>query len=174
MDDDHKVPISLYPKSMRASVDRTLDTIYTPINNGVYRAGFATEQAAYEEVVNELFAALDHWERVLEGQRFLRGAVVTEADTAMFTTLLRFDPVYFGHFKCNVRRISDYPQRSNYLRDMFQLPGVAALTTTAATHRSIRHAPCRWAPRSTCKHRTTAAAMAGSCSPRPSDAATDL
>ncbi len=123
----HGVPITLCPKSLRASVDKTLDAIYMPINNGVYRAGFATEQAAYEEAVHELFAALDHWERVLAKQRFLCGEVVTEADIAMFTTLLRFDPVYVGHFKCNIRRIADYPQLSNYLRDMYQLPGVAAL-----------------------------------------------
>ena len=123
----HTIPITLYPKSMRAQVDRTLDQIYAPINNGVYRAGFATEQTAYEEAVRELFAALDHWDGVLAKQRFLCGEVVTEADIAMFTTLLRFDPVYVGHFKCNVRRISDYPQLSNYLRDLYQLPGVAAL-----------------------------------------------
>jgi putative glutathione S-transferase len=123
----HRIPISLYPKSMRASVDRTLDAIYTPINNGVYRAGFATQQAAHEEAVRELFAALDRWEKVLAKQRFLCGEVVTEADIALFTTLLRFDAVYFGHFKCNVRRIADYPQLSNYLRDMVQLPGVAGV-----------------------------------------------
>ncbi len=123
----HTIPITLAPKSMRAQVDRTLDQIYAPINNGVYRAGFATEQAAYAEAVRELFSALDHWEGVLAKQRFLCGEVVTEADLALFTTLLRFDPVYFGHFKCNLRRIADYPQLSNYLRDIYQLPGVAAL-----------------------------------------------
>lgn len=93
----------------------------------MYRAGFATEQAAYEEAVHELFNALDHWEAVLGERRFLCGEVVTEADLCMFTTLLRFDPVYYGHFKCNVRRIVDYPQLGNYLREMLQLPGVAAV-----------------------------------------------
>lgn len=122
----HRRPISLAPKALRRQIDRTIDAIYAPINNGVYRAGFATEQAAYEEAVQELFAALDHWEAVLAKQRFLCGEVVTEADLCMFTTLLRFDPVYVGHFKCNVRRIVDYPQLGNYLRDLYQLPGVAA------------------------------------------------
>lgn len=121
----HTVPITLYPKSLRAKIDRTIEAIYTPINNGVYRAGFATQQGAYEEAVNELFAALDRWEKVLGKQRFLCGEVVTEADLCMFTTLLRFDPVYVGHFKCNLRRIVDYPQLGNYLRDLYQLPGVA-------------------------------------------------
>ncbi len=123
----HKRPITLYPKALRKQIDRTLDAIYEPINNGVYRAGFATEQAAYEEAVHELFAALDHWEAVLGKQRFLCGEVVTEADLCMFTTLLRFDPVYVGHFKCNLRRIVDYPQLGSYLRDLYQLPGVAKL-----------------------------------------------
>lgn len=121
----HTVPITLYPKALRGKIDRTLDAIYGPINNGVYRAGFATEQGAYEEAVHELFKALDHWEGVLARQRFLCGEVVTEADLCLFTTLLRFDPVYVGHFKCNVRRIVDYPQLGNYLRDLYQLPGVA-------------------------------------------------
>jgi putative glutathione S-transferase len=123
----HTRPITLYPKPLRREVDRVIDAIYPVINNGVYRAGFASEQAAYEEAVRELFAALDHWDKVLGKQRFLCGEVVTEADLCMFTTLLRFDPVYFGHFKCNLRRIADYPQLGNYLRDLYQLPGVAAL-----------------------------------------------
>lgn len=127
----HTRPITLYPKPLRGKIDRTIDAIYAPINNGVYRSGFATEQKAYEEAVHELFAALDHWEGVLGKQRFLCGEVVTEADLNMFTTLLRFDPVYFGHFKCNVRRIVDYAQLGNYLRDLYQLPGVAKLCNIA-------------------------------------------
>jgi putative glutathione S-transferase len=123
----HTRPITLYPRSLRGKIDRTIDAIYEPINNGVYRTGFASEQAAYDEAVHELFAALDRWEGVLAEQRFLCGEVVTEADLCMFTTLLRFDPVYVGHFKCNLRRVVDYPQLSNYLRDLYQLPGVAAL-----------------------------------------------
>ncbi len=119
--------ITLYPRPLREAIDRAIEAMYEPINNGVYRAGFATEQAAYEEAVTELFAALDRWEGVLAKQRYLCGEVVTEADLCMFTTLLRFDPVYVGHFKCNLRRIADYPQLSNYLRDLYQLPGVAAL-----------------------------------------------
>lgn len=119
--------VTLYPQALRERVDAALDAIYAPINNGVYRAGFASEQAAYEEAFVALFAALDRWEEVLAGQRFLCGDVVTEADICMFTTLLRFDPVYYGHFKCNLRRIGDYPQLGNYLRDLYQLPGVAAV-----------------------------------------------
>lgn len=118
---------SYCPPSLRAQVDRTLDAIYGPINNGVYRAGFAGEQAAYDEAVAELFAALDGWDDVLGGQRWLCGDVMTEADIAMFTTLLRFDPVYHGHFKCNLRRIVDYPNLGPYLRDLYQRPGVAEL-----------------------------------------------
>lgn len=123
----HTRPITLYPKPLQRRIDRTIDQIYGPINNGVYRAGFATRQAAYEEAVRELFAALDHWEGVLADQRFLCGEVVTEADLCLFTTLLRFDPVYHGHFKCNLRRIVDFPQLSGYLRDIYQLPGVPEL-----------------------------------------------
>jgi len=121
-----RAAITLVPRALRDRVDAVIDAIYAPINNGVYRAGFATEQAAYEEAFEELFAALDRWEGVLAGQRFLCGDVVTEADLCLFTTLLRFDPVYYGHFKCNLRRIRDYPQLGNYLRDLYQLPGVAA------------------------------------------------
>ncbi|MDB4937359.1 MAG: Glutathione S-transferase, omega [Labilithrix sp.] len=115
---------SLAPPSLRASIDETLDAIYTPVNNGVYRAGFATKQEAYEEACKDVFAALDKWDAVLGKQRFLCGAVLTEADVAMFTTLLRFDLVYYAHFKCNVRRIQDYANLSGYLRDIYQMPDV--------------------------------------------------
>ena len=114
-----------YPEDLRDEIENVMDAIYNPINNGVYRAGFATKQAAYEEAVTELFDALDHWEGVLGGQRYLCGDRVTEADWCMFTTLVRFDAVYFGHFKCNLKRIVDYPNLWGYLRDLYQQPGVA-------------------------------------------------
>lgn len=117
--------VDLAPEPLRAEIDRVLDAIYAPINNGVYRAGFATKQAAYDDAVVELFAALDHWDTVLGSRRFLCGNALTEADVCLFTTLLRFDPVYHGHFKCNLRRIADYPNLSGYVRDIYQTPGVA-------------------------------------------------
>jgi putative glutathione S-transferase len=118
-------PTSLCPEPLRAAIDRTIDAIYDPINNGVYRAGFAVTQRAYDEGVTELFAALDRWEGVLAGQRFLCGDTLTEADVFLFTTLLRFDSVYHGHFKCNLRRIADYPNLWGFVRDVYQTPGVA-------------------------------------------------
>ena len=116
--------VFFYPEDLRAVVDETIDAIYQPINNGVYRAGFATTQSAYEEAVTELFDALDYWERVLAEQRYLCCDRITEADWCMFTTLLRFDPVYYVHFKCNLRRIVDYPNLWNYLKELYQVPGV--------------------------------------------------
>jgi putative glutathione S-transferase len=115
---------SLAPAELRPAIDETLDAIYTPVNNGVYRAGFATKQDAYEEACNDVFKALDHWEGVLGKQRYLCGSLLTEADVAFFTTLIRFDTVYYAHFKCNVRRIQDYPNLSGYLRDIYQMPEV--------------------------------------------------
>lgn len=115
---------SLAPPALRAQIDEVLDAIYEPINNGVYRAGFATTQAAYEDACRELFAALDRWEAVLQGQRFLCGDAMTEADVALFTTLLRFDLVYYAHFKCNLRRVRDYPALWGFVRDVYQTPGV--------------------------------------------------
>ncbi|MBF2072429.1 MAG: glutathione S-transferase family protein [Synechococcales cyanobacterium C42_A2020_086] len=114
----------LYPAELRQQIDATIDAIYQPINNGVYRAGFATKQSAYDEAVTELFEALDHWEAVLGRQRYLCGNQLTEADICLFTTLLRFDPVYYVHFKCNLHRIMDYPNLWGYLRDFYQHPGV--------------------------------------------------
>lgn len=115
---------NFYPKNLRTKIDETIDAIYQPINNGVYRAGFATQQAAYEEAVTQLFEALDYWEGVLDQQRYLCGDRITEADWCMFTTLFRFDAVYYVHFKCNLRRIVDYPNLWNYLKDLYQQPGV--------------------------------------------------
>ena len=119
-----KPDVDLYPKPLQQKIDEAIDAIYQPINNGVYRAGFATTQEAYEEAVTELFENLDHWETVLEKQRYLCGDRLTEADICMFTTLLRFDAVYYVHFKCNLHRIVDYPNLWGYLRDLYQHPGV--------------------------------------------------
>lgn len=116
--------LDLYPPELRQQIDQTIDAIYNPINNGVYRAGFATTQAAYEEAVTELFLALDQWEAKLEEQRYVCGNQLTEADICLFTTLIRFDAVYHGHFKCNVKRLVDYPNLWNYLKDLYQYPGI--------------------------------------------------
>ena len=123
--DEHaKNKTSLAPPSQIASIEKVLDAIYAPINNGVYRAGFATKQEAYDEACGELFTALDHWDGVLAKHRYVCGDVFTEADVAFFTTLLRFDLVYYSHFKCNVRRIQDYVNLWSYLRDIYQMPDV--------------------------------------------------
>jgi glutathionyl-hydroquinone reductase len=114
-----------YPEDLREGIDATIDAIYEPINNGVYRSGFATTPEAYEEAVTGLFEALDHWEGVLGERRYLCGDRVTEADWCMFPTLVRFDAVYHGHFKCNLRRIVDYPNLWGYLKELYQYPGVA-------------------------------------------------
>ena len=112
------------PEELHGEVDRVIDAIYEPINNGVYKSGFATSQEAYEEAVTKLFDALDQWEEVLTKQRYLCGDQLTEADICLFTTLLRFDAVYYVHFKCNIRHIWDYPNLWNYLKDIYQHPGV--------------------------------------------------
>jgi glutathionyl-hydroquinone reductase len=114
-----------YPAALRAEIDRVNALVYETVNNGVYRAGFATTQAAYEEAARALFATLDRLEERLSRQRYLVGHQITEADWRLFTTLVRFDAVYYSHFKCNLRRIVDYPNLSNYLRDLYQVPGVA-------------------------------------------------
>jgi putative glutathione S-transferase len=116
---------TLYPEGSREEIDETIDAIYEPINNGVYRAGFAGTQDAYERAVSELFDALDRWEDVLSEQRYLCGDALTEADVCLFTTLVRFDDVYHTHFKCNRRKIAEYPNLWNYLKELYQLPGVA-------------------------------------------------
>jgi putative glutathione S-transferase len=117
--------LDLYPEDLRDAIDAINDTIYEHVNNGVYRAGFASTQAAYEEAVFPLFDTLDELEQRLAASRYLVGDRQTLADWRLFTTLLRFDPVYVGHFKCNLRRIADYPNLSGYLRDLYQTPGVA-------------------------------------------------
>ena len=115
-----------YPPHLREAIDAINGVVYDTVNNGVYRAGFATTQAAYEEAFRGLFATLDDIEQRLSRHRYLVGAEETEADWRLFTTLVRFDAVYFGHFKCNLRRIVDYPNLGNYLRDLYQTQGVAA------------------------------------------------
>lgn len=117
--------LDLAPPELVKRVDATIDEIYGPINNGVYRCGFATTQKAYDEAVEELFTALGRQESLLAGRRYLCGNRLTEADICMFTTLVRFDPVYHYHFKCNIRRIRDFPNLWNYLKDVYQTPGVA-------------------------------------------------
>jgi glutathionyl-hydroquinone reductase len=119
------VKTDFYPAALRAEIDRVNELVYANINNGVYRTGFATTQEAYEEAFRELFAALDEIEARLSRQRYLAGPKLTEADWRLFTTLVRFDAVYYSHFKCNLRRIVDYPNLSNYLRELYQVPGVA-------------------------------------------------
>lgn len=117
--------LDLYPEPLREEIDRINAFVYERVNNGVYRAGFATTQEAYEEAVRALFAALDELEAKLARQRYLAGQRLTEADIRLFTTLVRFDPVYVGHFKCNIRRLVDYPNLWAYARELYQLPGVA-------------------------------------------------
>jgi putative glutathione S-transferase len=103
----------------------TIDAIYEPIDSGVYRSGFASSQVGYEETVTEIFDALDRWESLLGERRYLCGDRITEADWCLFLTLVRFDAVYHTHFKCNLRRIVDYPNLWGYLRDLYGQPGVA-------------------------------------------------
>ena len=119
-----RADVDLYPESLRPQIDATNDDVYPHINNGVYRCGFASTQQAYDEAFAQLFDALDRMEQRLGESRFLIGEAQTEADWRLFTTLVRFDAVYVGHFKCNRRRIADYPHLSGYLRDLYQTPGV--------------------------------------------------
>lgn len=121
-----------YPPDLRTEIDRINEEVYANVNNGVYRAGFATRQEAYEEAFRSLFATLDDIERRLARQRYVAGPRLTEADWRLFPTLVRFDAVYYSHFKCNLRRIVDYPNLSDYLRDLYQMPGVAE--TVNLTH----------------------------------------
>jgi putative glutathione S-transferase len=114
-----------YPAALRGEIDRLNEVVYATVNNGVYRAGFATSQDAYEEAARGVFATLDQLEDRLSRQRYLVGADITEADWRLFTTLVRFDSVYFSHFKCNSRRVADYPNLWNYLRDLYQQPRIA-------------------------------------------------
>ena len=114
-----------YPEDLRARIDEINERVYDNVNNGVYKSGFATTQEAYEEAVIPLFETLDQLEERVDAQRYLCGERLTEADWRLFTTLIRFDAVYVGHFKCNIRRIEDYPNLSNYIRELYQMPGIA-------------------------------------------------
>jgi putative glutathione S-transferase len=114
-----------YPEGLRPEIEALNARIYDTVNNGVYKAGFATAQQAYEEAVRPLFDTLDLLDERLSSRRYLCGDRLTEADIRLFTTLVRFDPVYVGHFKCNLRRIADYPHLSGYLRDLYQTGGIA-------------------------------------------------
>ncbi|WP_069384098.1 glutathione S-transferase family protein [Halomonas caseinilytica] len=117
--------LDLYPEDLRGTIDAVNADVYDHVNNGVYKAGFATEQSVYEKHVDALFQALDRLEARLAEQRYLAGEWLTEADIRLFTTLVRFDAVYHGHFKCNLRRLEDYPNLSHYLRELYQWPGIA-------------------------------------------------
>lgn len=114
---------ALYPEPLRAEIDEVAERVYTEINNGVYRCGFAGSQRAYERAYDRLFTALDWLEDRLSGQRFLVGDTITEADVRLFTTLARFDPVYHGHFKTNRQKLAEFPALWGYARDLFQTPG---------------------------------------------------
>jgi putative glutathione S-transferase len=116
-------PIDLYPVEIQSQIDAAIDYLYLFVNAGVYRAGFTTSQAVYEDAVTNLFESLDQWELVLNQQRYLCGDRLTEADVCMFTTLYRFDSVYHDLFKCNLRYIRDYPNLWNYLKELYQIPG---------------------------------------------------
>jgi putative glutathione S-transferase len=124
--------VDFYPADLREEIDAVNAFVYPRVNNGVYRCGFATSQEAYGEAFGELFAALDELDERLGRGRYLLGDRLTEADWRLFTTLVRFDAVYVGHFKCNLRRIADYPNLSGYLRELYQVPGVAG--TVDFTH----------------------------------------
>lgn len=114
-----------YPAHLRSQIDEMNEFIYPNINNGVYKTGFATTQSAYEEAYESLFNALDKVEHVLSQKRYLIGDQITEADWRLFTTLVRFDPVYVGHFKCNKQRIIDYPNMWGYVKELYQMPSIA-------------------------------------------------
>ncbi|CAB4937933.1 unannotated protein [freshwater metagenome] len=116
--------LGLYPEGLREEIDTINARVYGAVNNGVYRCGFAASQEAYDEAFSELFGTLDWLDGLLAERRYLAGAQLTEADIRLFVTLIRFDPVYVGHFKCNLRRIADYPHLSGYVRDIYQHPGV--------------------------------------------------
>lgn len=136
--------LDFYPEALRPTIDALNERIYPAVNNGVYRAGFATSQQAYEGAFDDVFAELDYLEQHLSDHRYLAGEYLTEADVRLFTTLIRFDAVYYGHFKCNLRRIADYPNLLNWLREIYQWPGVAETVDFAhikghyyASHRTI-------------------------------------
>ncbi|MEM6972570.1 MAG: glutathione S-transferase family protein [Pseudomonadota bacterium] len=120
-----------YPEALRAEIAAINTRVYDTVNNGVYKSGFATTQAAYEAAVYPLFESLDWLEELLSTRRYLAGDRITEADWRLWTTLIRFDPVYVGHFKCNLRRIADYPALSGFVRELYQWPGIRETVSMA-------------------------------------------
>lgn len=128
-------PGDYYPVALRPQIDELNGWIYDKVNNGVYKAGFATSQSAYDEAATQVFVALSQLESILARQRYLTGAQLTEADLRLWTTLIRFDPVYHTHFKCDKYRLSDYPNLFAFLRDIYQMPGIADTVNMA----HIRH-----------------------------------
>ena len=126
-----KSDVDLFPADIAAEQDALSSFIYETVNNGVYRAGFASTQKSYERACMQLFVALDELEERLENSRYLFGNRIVESDWRLFCTLIRFDPVYHGHFKCNVRRILDYPNLQGYLLDLYQQPGIAETVNIA-------------------------------------------
>jgi len=125
------IPGDFYPKDLQAEIEELNDWIYDQINNGVYKAGFATTQEAYEQAVYPLFDTLDQLEERLSSRRYLLGNRITEADWRLFTTLIRFDAVYHGHFKCNLKRIEDYQNLAGYVRELYQRPRIAETVNLA-------------------------------------------
>lgn len=117
--------VDLYPEELRERIDEINERVYDTVNNGVYKAGFARSQEAYEDAFDELFASLDWLERLLREERYLTGDRITEADWRLFTTLVRFDAVYHNHFRCNLRKIDQYPNLWGYTRDLYAEPGIA-------------------------------------------------
>ncbi len=135
-----------YPEPLRKEIDRINDIVYPNINNGVYRAGFATGQDAYELAFRNVFDTLDELEQTLSRQRYLVGNQITEADWRLFCTLIRFDAVYYSHFKCNWRHIYEYPNLSNYVRDLYQVPGVAETVSLEQIKRHYYHSQLKVNP----------------------------
>ena len=135
-----------YPQALRKEIDRINDMVYPNINNGVYRAGFATGQDAYELAFRNVFDTLDELEQILDRQRYLVGNQITEADWRLFCTLIRFDAVYYSHFKCNWRHIYEYPNLANYVRDLYQVPGVAETVSIEQIKRHYYHSQLKVNP----------------------------
>ncbi len=133
--------LDFYPQALRSEIDAINAKVYANVNNGVYKAGFATSQQAYEKAFSALFATLDELEALLSRQRYLVGTRLTEADWRLFTTLVRFDAVYVGHFKCNRNRIADMPNLQNYMRELYQIPGISETVNLAhiKTHYYYSH-----------------------------------
>ncbi|KAL0491360.1 glutathionyl-hydroquinone reductase YqjG [Acrasis kona] len=116
--------LDIYPENLRKDIDEVNDWVYNTVNNGVYKSGFATKQEPYEEAFDALFKSLDRLEDILSKNKYLTGDSLTEADVRLFTTLIRFDPVYFGHFKCNKRQLQSYPNLWNYTKHLYQIPEI--------------------------------------------------